>query len=179
MAKLKSPKQEAFAQHYVLTGNASEAYRKAYSTKTKSSQTVNVNAATLLKNTNVAPRVNELQHKASEAADKSFGIDAEWMLGRLKSIDELDIADLLDDDGTPLPVKQWPKVWRTSISGLDINTLMTGDIETIVRKIKMPDKLKNLELIGRHVEVQAFKDKVEVSTGKSLGDLLAEVRSER
>ena len=30
-----------------------------------------------------------------------------------------------------------------------------------LKKIKWPDKVKNLELIGKHVDVQAFKDKVE------------------
>ncbi|STU63700.1 Uncharacterised protein [Klebsiella pneumoniae subsp. ozaenae] len=30
-------------------------------------------------------------------------------------------------------------------------------IETILKKIKWPDKVKNLELIGKHVDVNAFK----------------------
>ena len=30
----------------------------------------------------------------------------------------------------------------------------------ILKKIKWPDKVKNLELLGRHVAVQAFKDNV-------------------
>jgi phage terminase small subunit len=37
----------------------------------------------------------------------------------------------------------------------------SGDAMTIIRKLKLPDKTKNLEMLGRHVKVQAFKDKVE------------------
>lgn len=162
MPKLKSPKQEAFAQHYVLTGNASEAYRKAYSTKTKNDATVRVDAAQLTKHPNVSLRIAELQQAASEQAEKKFRVDADWMLRRLKEIDEMDVADIMDDAGNILPVSQWPKVWRTSISALDMHELQgSGDAMTVIRKLKLPDKTKNLEMLGRHVEVQAFKDKVE------------------
>ena len=30
----------------------------------------------------------------------------------------------------------------------------------MLKKIKWPDKLKNLELLGKHVNVQAFKEQV-------------------
>jgi phage terminase small subunit len=162
MPKLKSSKQEAFAQHYVLTGNASEAYRKAYNTRTKNDATIYQSASKLLRDPKVSPRVEELQQAASERAEKKFGVDADWMLRRLKEIDEMDVADIMDDAGNILPVSQWPKVWRTSISALDMHELQgSGDAMTIIRKLKLPDKTKNLEMLGRHVKVQAFKDKVE------------------
>ena len=56
-----TPKQEKFAQVYIETGNASEAYRQAYSTKGKSENYVAVNASKLLDSTNVALRVDELK----------------------------------------------------------------------------------------------------------------------
>jgi phage terminase small subunit len=83
-------------------------------------------------------------------------LDADYVLHRLAEIDQLDVADILDDTGNMLPVRQWPKSWRTSISGLDVNEMMTDDVMTVVKKIKWPDKLKNIELLGKHVSVRAF-----------------------
>ena len=179
MPKLKSPKQEAFAQHYVLTGNASEAYRKAYSTKTKNDATIYQSASKLLRDPKVSPRVKELQQAASERAEKKFRVDADWMLSRLKEIDEMDVADIMDDAGNVKPIREWPKVWRTSISALDLHEIQGAeDALTVIRKLKLPDKAKNLEMLGRHVEVQAFKDRTEteVTTSASIEELLRQAR---
>ena len=182
MPKLKSPKQEAFAQHYALTGNASEAYRKAYKTDGWKDSSVYQNASKLLRDAKVSPRVEELQQAASERAEKQFKIDADWMLKRLKSIDEMDVADIMDDAGNIKPIRDWPKVWRTSISALDLHEIQgADDALTVIRKLKLPDKAKNLEMLGRHVEVQAFKDRTEteVTTSASIEELLRQAREGR
>jgi phage terminase small subunit len=56
-----TPKQEAFALAYVETGNASEAYRRAYNAVRMKPAVINVKASELLANGNVAVRVAELQ----------------------------------------------------------------------------------------------------------------------
>jgi phage terminase small subunit len=61
-----TPKQEAFAQAYVETGNASEAYRKAYDASGMKPATIHVKACELLSSGKVAVRVGELQ-KAGQA----------------------------------------------------------------------------------------------------------------
>jgi len=61
-----TPKQEAFACAYVETGNASEAYRRAYNTKNYKPEAVWVNASKLLSDANVSLRVQELQALAAE-----------------------------------------------------------------------------------------------------------------
>ncbi len=45
------------------------------------------------------------------------------------------------------------------------------DGQSILKKIKWPDKVKNLELLGKHVTVQAFNEKTSVS-----GELKIETR---
>lgn len=46
----------------------------------------------------------------------------------------------------------------------------------ILKKIKWPDKVKNLELLGRHVSVQAFKDNVKNEvTGADGGPVRTEI----
>ena len=54
-------KQEAFCRSYIETGNASEAYRRAYNAKQMSSAAIEVEASRLLANPKVALRVTGLQ----------------------------------------------------------------------------------------------------------------------
>ena len=67
MTKL-TPKQRKFAEEYVNTGNASEAYRRAYNVaETTSNDVIKVKASELLKNGNISVTVKELQTKEAEA----------------------------------------------------------------------------------------------------------------
>ena len=61
-----TPKQESFAQKYIETGNASEAYRQAYDTENMKLETIHRNACALLDSSKVATRVEELQALAQE-----------------------------------------------------------------------------------------------------------------
>lgn len=56
-------KQEKFCQAYVETGNASEAYRSAYSADKMKHETINKRASELLNNREVTGRVSELQQE--------------------------------------------------------------------------------------------------------------------
>jgi|WetSurMetagenome_2_1015567.scaffolds.fasta_scaffold101311_6 phage terminase small subunit len=57
-----TPKQEKFAQEYVATGNASEAYRRAYNVKpTTKDSSVHANASQLLGDTRVSQRVKQIK----------------------------------------------------------------------------------------------------------------------
>ncbi|MDH8195747.1 terminase small subunit, partial [Klebsiella pneumoniae] len=59
------------------------------------------------------------------------------------------------------------------------STIMNMDetsIETILKKIKWPDKVKNLELIGKHVDVNAFKERMEVNVNVTIADRMAAAR---
>ena len=58
-----TPKQEAFARAYVETGNASEAYRKAYDAENMSDPVIWNRASELLKHGGVTVRVQQLQAK--------------------------------------------------------------------------------------------------------------------
>lgn len=58
-------KQEKFAQAYVNSGNASEAYRLSYDTKAKP-ESIHVSAHEVLNRPNVALRIKELQDELEE-----------------------------------------------------------------------------------------------------------------
>lgn len=153
-------KQARFVEEYLVDLNATQAaIRAGYSEKTAEQQ-----AYQLLQK----PSVREAIAAAKIERSEKTKIDAAYVLNRLVEIDQMDVLDILDDEGHMKPVSQWPKVWRTTLSGMDINRLRTlgeGDdaIESVLQKIKWPDKVKNLELIGKHVEVQAWRDQLGVS----------------
>ncbi|MFY3802784.1 terminase small subunit, partial [Escherichia coli] len=86
------------------------------------------------------------------------GIDAAYVLRRLVEIDQMDVLDILLQNGELKPIKDWPKVWRTTLSGMDVVEMVSADSAALLKKIKWSDKVKNLELLGKHVSVQAFKE---------------------
>ncbi|WP_210461687.1 terminase small subunit [Pantoea ananatis] len=150
MAKL-TDKQELFAREYLKDLNATQAaIRAGYSVKTAQEQ-----ASRLLSNVMVQSRISELKADRNE----EVGIDAAYVLRRLVEIDQMDVLDILLPNGELKPIKDWPKTWRTTLSGMDV-TEMAGEDPGFLKKIKWPDKVKNLELLGKHVTVQAFKDNV-------------------
>lgn len=59
-----TPKQEAFAQAYIETGNASEAYRRSYDAGKMKAEAIHVAACELLAHPKVSVRVNELKEVA-------------------------------------------------------------------------------------------------------------------
>ena len=68
MTKKLTPKQRKFAEEYVNTGNASEAYRRAYDvSETTSNDVIKVKASELLKNGNISVTVKELQKLEAES----------------------------------------------------------------------------------------------------------------
>lgn len=163
-AKL-TDKQEFFCREYLVDLNATQAaIRAGYSEKT-----ANRIASQLLSKLDI----QEFLQKARDERNELVKTDSEYVLRRLREIDELDIIDIMLDDLTGFrPLSEWPKSWRISLSGIDIQTIVIADgseepMEKLVRKIKWPDKTKNLELIGRHVGVKAW-DKEKESQGDDL-----------
>ena len=155
MANL-TPKQQRFVEEYLIDLNATQAaIRAGYSEKT-----AKVIAAQNLSKLNV----QEAQNKRTEQTQ----IDSAYVLKRLVEIDQMDVLDIMDDDGNVKPLRDWPKIWRQYIS--NIETISMDDGEGWLKKIKWPDKVKNLELLGKHVSVGAFKDKIE-HTGKDGGPI--------
>ena len=153
-----TPKQKMFVKEYLIDLNATQAaIRAGYSAKTANEQ-----GCRLLANVKIADAIEKAQ---GERVAK-IGIDAEYVLNRLVEIDQMDVLDIMDEKMAIKPVSEWPKVWRQYLSGFDLAEMFegTGDDRAMVgilKKIKWPDKTKNLELLGKHINVQAFKDRVE------------------
>jgi phage terminase small subunit len=163
--KQLTPKQELFCREYLKDLNATQAaIRAGYSEKTANEQ-----ASRLLANVNVQNFVVELKSQRCE----EVGIDAAYVLRRLVEIDQMDVLDIMTDDMSIKPVSEWPASWRRYLSGFDLADMFEGrgedrEMVGILKKIKWPDKVKNLELLGKHVTVQAFKEKTEISGGVTI-----------
>ncbi|AMY87438.1 terminase small subunit [Salmonella enterica subsp. enterica serovar Anatum str. USDA-ARS-USMARC-1765] len=165
--------QEAYAQEYT---KCPENQTQAAINAGFSPNTAAVKASVMMRDERIQKRIAELM----EERNKRLRVSADYVLLRLVEIDQMDVIDILNDDGTLKPIREWPKIWRTTLSGFDLSsTIMNMDedsIETILKKIKWPDKVKNLELIGKHVDVNAFKERLEVSGTVTIADRMAKAR---
>lgn len=154
-------KQEAFVSEYLIDLNATQAaIRAGYSARTAEWQ-----GPQLLRKTHVAAEIAAAKAQRSERTK----IDADWVLNTLAAEKTADLADLYDDTGNLLPVKKWPMVFRTGlVVGIETSMERDGTDEdgapqfVSVRKVKLQDRTKTTELIGRHVTVGAFKDRIEI-----------------
>lgn len=165
--------QEAYCQSYIKTPeNQSQAAIDAGF----SPNTAAVKASVMMRDERIQKRIAELM----EERNKRNRVSADYVLLRLVEIDQMDVLDILNDDGSLKPIREWPKIWRTTLSGFDLSSTIMNmnedSIETILKKIKWPDKVKNLELIGKHVDVMAFKERLEVSGTVTIADRMAAAR---
>ena len=164
MAKDKlTPKQRAFVQEYLIDLNATQAaIRAGYSENTAQQA-----SSRLLLNVVISGAIAE----AKASRSKRTEIDADWVLARLAQEMEADVADLYDESGALKPVHKWPLIWRQGlVSGMDVEqqyAMVDGKQvpDGVVTKIKLPAdrSIKRLELIGKHVAVQAFKDRLDLN----------------
>lgn len=159
MAKL-TPKQQRFVDEYLIDLNATQAcIRAGYSEKT-ARQIGEQNLSKLDIQNAIQQAMNERQNRTQ--------INADYVLNRLVQIDQLDIADILNETGNFKPLSEWSKEWRLNLSAFEIVETPDGGF---VKKIKFPDKVKNLELLGRHIQVGAWSDKKVVDNISSDGSM--------
>lgn len=166
-------KQEMFCREYLIDLNATQAaIRAGYSVKT-----ANRTASENLSKLDIQNRIAELKNKRND----DVGINAAYVLRRLVEIDKMDVADILRPDMSFKPIPEWPETWRRYIVSVDLAEMFEGagderELAGILKKIKWPDKLKNLELLGKHVDVQAFREQVKTNVVvDTLSDLMDEL----
>lgn len=157
-----TPKQERFALEYIIDLNATQAAIRAGYSEVNASRI----ASELLDKTHVRELIDARRADRSEKTQ----IDAAWVLTRLAAEAEADVADLYDAEGKILPVRQWPKIWRQGLVA-GIKTKVSEDGVAIV-DVKVSDRIRRLELIGKHIGVKAFEETVVVKGLDALADRL-------
>jgi phage terminase small subunit len=122
--------------------------------------------------------------KLAKERNERLQVDSDYVLRRLYDMDQMDIIDILNDDMSLKSLSEWPKIWRQSLNGVEIADLFESEgdakkVMGVLKKIKWIDRLKNLELLGKHVEVGAFADRVIEEDAGTLAKRLQAARQRR
>ena len=169
-------KQMAFAREYVVDYNATQAaIRAGYSEKSAYSQ-----AHELLKKHEIQEKISELEAKAAKRTE----ISKDMVLRELARVAFVDPRKLFDENGKPKDLESLDADTAAALASVDIleeydfddgNRVLIGH----TKKYKWSDKLRALELLGKHLGM--FTDKVHVDgsidTGSDkLAGILAQLK---
>ena len=159
-------KQKRFIEEYLIDLNATQAaIRAGYSPDTAKS----IGSENLTK-----PDIQARIAKAMAERSKRTGVNADRVVTELAKIAFVNASDVIDADTATLRPDASPDD-TAAIHSVKVKTFGEDGLE---REIKMADKLKALELLGKHLGM--FKDKVEVSgineEKNKLDDLLQQMR---
>ncbi len=168
MVKL-TEKQQRFVDEYLIDLNATQAaIRARYSAKT-----ADVQGSRMLGNVKVQQAISEAMAERS----KRTGVNQDRIVMELAKIAFVNIADVIDPEN--VTIKEGATTDDTAaIQSVKVKVIPTKDGEGVEREIKMADKIRALELLGKHIGM--FKDKVDVSIEKSekLDDILSQLGGE-
>ncbi|PYG90149.1 phage terminase small subunit [Ruminiclostridium sufflavum DSM 19573] len=170
MAKLTA-KQEMFVQEYLIDLNATQAaIRAGYSTKTANEQ-----GSRLLANVSVRARIDAALAERS----RRLGISQDRIVNELARIAFVNPADVIDFESATVNSAANDDD-TAAILSVKVKKSFSDSGETTEREVRMNDKVKSLELLGKHLGM--FKDKVEVSVmdeeKSKLDGIIAQMRGE-
>lgn len=166
-----NPKQELFCNEYLKDRNGTQAaIRAGYSPDTAQEQ-----ASRLLSNVIVKARINEL---IKEQLD-NIKIDARYILRSLLNSAAVNIADAYDEKNCLKPVSEMPEALQLSIVGLETHELYEGygdekELIGYAKKLKLENRQKSLELLGRNLKL--FTDVMKLEGLDGLADRIEKAR---
>jgi len=156
-------KQEAYCQHYVICMNQSTAYRLAFDAEVMNSNAVAVEACRLHSNPNISLRIKEIQSEAYERNKATI----DEIVNVLSGMVRFDIADIYDENGNLLPIKEMPITARQMISELVSDEIKLGGVKIgETKKVKTIAKLDAVEKLMKHLggyEKDNFQKKPELT----------------
>lgn len=173
--------QKRFCDEYLIDLNATRAYKVAYKS-CKKDETANVNGSRLLRNA----KVQEYISKKQKEIEKRTEVTQDRVIQELARIAFLDISKLYNENGKLKNIQDIDKDTVRAISSLETLEEYDGygdDREKIgdTQKVKLLDKTKALELLGRHLGI--FNDKLDVNVKEkeekknAISDILNQMKS--
>lgn len=161
-------RRQRFVDAYIANGGdaTAAAIKAGYSAKSAAQQ-----SSRMLHHPDVE---KALAARRKELA-KKFALDAESILQELAGLAYFDPADLFDDDGKLLPIKEMPKHARKAIASIEVDELFEGvgkDRSQIgwTKKIRVWDKNSAIEKAMKHLG-QFAKDNAQTRPTVRLIDL--------
>lgn len=139
-----TPKQKRFVAEYLVDLNATAAARRAgYSVKTADRIGPELLGKTC---------VSEAIQRAIQNRERRTEITQDMVLRETAKLAFFDIRKMFDKDGKPLDISKLDADTAAALVGLDVQDIADndGDYVGFVKKYKMADKLKALELLGKH-----------------------------
>jgi len=151
MAKL-TPKQQRFIEEYLIDLNATQAaIRAGYSPKTAHEQ-----GAQLLAKISIREAID----KAIAERSRRTGITQDRVLRELAKVAFVNATDIINMDDAAIR-DDANRDDTAAIAGVKVKRIPTEAGEIIEREVKIYDKIKALELLGKHLGM--FTDKLNVS----------------
>ena len=162
-------KQKRFIEEYLIDLNATQAaIRAGYSPDTAKA----IGSENLMK-----PDIRAQIDRAMAERSKRTGVNAERVVQELAKIAFVNAAEVIDPKTATVKEDALPED-TAAIQSVKVKTFGEDGLE---REIKMADKLKALELLGKHLGM--FKDRIELSGGldtekSKLDDLIGQMRGD-
>lgn len=140
MAKL-TDKQERFVEEYLVDLNATRAaIRAKYSPRTASEQ-----GSQLLAKLKIRARIDEAMAELS----KRTGANQERVIRELARVAFVNAEDVINFESATIESNA-TRDDTAAIASVKVKTIPTMDGEGVEREIRLADKLKALELLGKH-----------------------------
>ena len=147
-------KQKRFVEEYLIDLNATQAaIRAGYSPKTANEQ-----GARLLAKVSVQTAISKAQAERS----RRTGINQDRVIRELAKVAFLNPVDVIDMDSATIQGEA-NRDDTACIASVKVKTIPTDDGAITEREVKTYDKLKALELLGKHLGM--FTDKLKVEGG--------------
>lgn len=163
-------KQNRFVEEYLIDLNATQAaIRAGYSAGTAKE----IGSENLTK-PNIRSRIDEAVAERS----RRTGVNQDRIIRELAKMAFVNAADMIDMDNAKLKVCTSPDD-TAAVQSVKVKKTISENSETVEREIRIADKIKALELLGKHLGM--FKDKIELSGGldvekTKLDDLIRQMR---
>ena len=162
-------KQKRFIEEYLIDLNATQAAIRAGYSPDTAQQTGSENLS--------KPVIRAQIDRAMAERSKRTGVNAERVVQELAKIAFVNAAEVIDPKTATVKEDALPED-TAAIQSVKVKTFGEDGLE---REIKMADKLKALELLGKHLGM--FKDRIELSGGldtekSKLDDLIGQMRGD-
>lgn len=166
MGKLANERHETFCQEYLIDLNATQAYiRAGYKPKNAGNC-----ASVLLDNPKIRARIDELMARRSMRT----GVTQDQVIRELARIAFLDPAKLANMDDASLNLDAGADD-RAAIAAVKVKS----GVDFTEREIKFADKIKALELLGKHMGMFTENINLNVEMPQIVDDINADANADK
>jgi phage terminase small subunit len=148
-----TPKQKLFVEEYLVDLNAAAAYLRAGYRGDKDGAL----AGRLIRKDQIRRAIDVAMAERSQRTQ----MEADEVLTSLTKIARFDIRSIFDHRGNLKPIHEWPEEAAVAAAGVEVVMRRRGSGTERVQKVRIIEKVRALELLGKHLGI--LKDHIEVS----------------